>query len=533
MKLKRIFKWNCIMALAVTMSCTDLDETVYSSITAEGTTLTADDLDALIVPTYASLRPIYWGWDGMFDIYEESSDLLVTPNRVGIGWGVYYVDMHKHTWLPDVSHIEALWSRTYASINQINRAILQIENLDAGEEAEAYLAELRAVRAFCYYILYDNYRNVPIVTKFDLPVGFLPEQSSSEEVYNFIITELEDAMPLLLTNAQANYGRFNAYAAKMTLAKMYLNSEVYLGTPKWQQALDEVQDVIDNGGFNLTSDYTNLFAINNENLSETIFAIPYDQIEAGGSYLAFKALYGPSQATFDLSGAPWGGSAGIPQFIDTYDEDDTRLEDTWIGGPQFTSSGAPLLLDPNNPDSQLVYENSFISVNEALPNDGYRFVKYEIGSGQVGTTSNDVPFYRYSDALMIKAECLLRLGRADEAAEIVTQIRQRAFDDTDPSKATVTGAELMEGSIYQYGTYENGEITNLEGGNDIMYGRFLDELAWEFVGEHHRKQDLIRFGVYTTKSWLSHTPNGEYRKVFPIPQSQIETNSNLNQNEGY
>jgi hypothetical protein len=92
---------------------------------------------------------------------------------------------------------------------------------------------------------------------------------------------------------------------------------------------------------------------------------------------------------------------------------------------------------------------------------------------------------------------------------------------------------LAGGSAYKYGEYSYGKITKLEGGADIKYGGMLDELAWEFVGEHHRKQDLIRFGVYTTKSWFSHKPNGAFRTLFPIPQSQMNANKNLKQNPGY
>ncbi|MNT63833.1 SusD family protein [compost metagenome] len=133
---------------------------------------------------------------------------------------------------------------------------------------------------------------------------------------------------------------------------------------------------------------------------------------------------------------------------------------------------------------------------------------------------------------MIKAECLLRTGNAAEAATIVSEVRARNFK-TNPTKAVVTGAKLMGGSTYKYGEYSYGTITKFEGGADIQYGGFLDELAWEFVGEHHRKQDLIRFGVYTKKSWFSHKPNGDFRIIFPIPQSQMDANHNLVQNPGY
>src|SRR5690606_14510496 len=139
--------------------------------------------------------------------------------------------------------------------------------------------------------------------------------------------------------------------------------------------------------------------------------------------------------------------------------------------------------------------------------------------------------FRYADVLMMKAESLLRTGQANEAAEIVTQVRVRNFRD-NPEKAEVTGDELMEGSSYDYGL-RNHLTSTEEGGEDIQYGRFLDELGWEFCQEGRRRSDLIRFGVFTEKSWLSHSPNGDYRTLFPLPRPEVEKNANLTQNPGY
>jgi hypothetical protein len=132
---------------------------------------------------------------------------------------------------------------------------------------------------------------------------------------------------------------------------------------------------------------------------------------------------------------------------------------------------------------------------------------------------------------MTKAEALLREGHPDDAAALVTKVRERDFK-SDPAKAVVTGAQLMEGSSYDYGLRNHLESTD-EGGADIKYGRMLDELGWEFCQEGRRRQDMIRFGVFTTKSWLSHSPNGSYRALLPIPTSALQTNPNLKQNPGY
>ena len=531
----KILPAGLTLLLTCFFSCTDLEETLYHEITQENTTLTSEDLTNIIAPAYTALRGVYWNWDGLADLYEESSDCIVVPGRYG-DWGAYYITMHQHTWNPSLHHTTRNWTECYTGITNVNRAIFQLEQIDGIENKDEYIDELRALRAYYYYLLFDNFRNIPIVTKFDLPKGFLPTQSTPEETYNFIEKELIEAMPSLKTeNSKATYGRFTLWAAKMTLAKLYLNHEVYFGTPKWAEAEAQVKDVITSGEFSLATNYKDPFLSDNENSVEEIFSIPFDPsyTKDVGSYHPFKALYPASYRTFNLSAQPWNGSGAIPQFIDTYDPDDSRLTDTWLGGPQVTSSGDPLILDSGpGKGQQLNYVNYMSEVTSCLYNEGYRLVKYEIKSGEIGQTNNDVPLFRYTDALMIRAECLLRQGKADEAAAIVTQIRQRAFK-SNPEKATVTGARLLGGSVYKYGTYSYGKITSYEGGEDIKYGGFLDELAWEFVGEHHRKQDLIRFDVYTKKSWFCKTRKDDNMKIFPIPEEFMNKNQNLKQNPGY
>ena len=76
--------------------------------------------------------------------------------------------------------------------------------------------------------------------------------------------------------------------------------------------------------------------------------------------------------------------------------------------------------------------------------------------------------------------------------------------------------------------------TTNEGGSDIQYGRFLDELGWEFNQEGRRRQDMIRFGVFTTKSFLSHpSQSDDHTELYPIPLTILNSNGNLSQNSGY
>ncbi|MBW3468211.1 RagB/SusD family nutrient uptake outer membrane protein [Arthrospiribacter ruber] len=528
--IKKSYKILALILLS-TMACTDLSERPYNVLVEEDLGSSPEVLAALTAPVYTRLTDLLYGWHGYFDLVEECSDAIVTPARPN-GWidGGVYRNMHMHTWNAFQSHPSGLWNRAYGSLNILNNALLNYQTIE-GENIPVLVSELRALRAFYYYLLVDAFGNVPIVTEENLLTpDELPSQSSRREVFDFIEAELLDIMDII--PEEKVYGKMNKWAAKMILAKIYLNAEVYIGEAKYQQAIAQVDDIINSGLYILEPNYHTNFVTNNQSSREQIFSVIFDETRAGWFHYHWKTLHPASAATYNLGTAPWGGSAAIPQFIDTYEEGDSRF-DIWIRGPQFSLSGQPIFnsMDPSLREVQLDYQNTMGSVDATREYEGYRVGKYEIEIGSVGPLSNDVPFFRYADALMIKAESLLRTGNADAAAQIVTEVRMRSFEN--PDDAVVTGAELMQGSRYQYGNYESGSIVSLEGGDDVQYGRFLDELGYEFAAEFHRRQDLIRFGVFTSKSWLTHRPNGNHRTIFPIPQPAIDANPNLNQNPGY
>jgi len=474
--------------------------------------------------------------------------VLVSPERVN-GWydGGVYVRQHQHTWDNNSWTFGHIWDVAFSVVNAANRVIYQIESGVAPIENEATktrtLSELRAARAYAYWLLLDNFRNVPIVT--DFTAEDLPSQSTGQEVFNFVETELQAAIPNLPTEVGvAMYGRINQYVAKAILARLYLNAEVYVGTRRYNDVLPLTQDIIGSGKYSLDSEYRTPFSVaagplDGGESNEVMWAVPYDEIYNRGSNFHMKTLKPELRWVFNMNAQPWGGSAAQPPFIWTYDEDDTRLGDSWLIGPQFTPDGQ-FGYDFVNHIPKIRGKNEF--------NMGYPVWKYEIYEGETGSSSVDYPIVRYAEVLMMRAEALLRTGDGAGAAALVTQVRQRAFADTDPSKATVTGAELMGGSSYLYGWYdEDGVVKTAAGGTpvtnetggayggaDIQYGRFLDELAWEFAVEGHRRGQLIRFGVYTTKTWYNHeVTNDDHLKLYPIPQWAIDANQNLQQNPGY
>lgn len=531
------FKLSAALATAVvalgSASCTDLTEAPYNEVTQANFNPTAADLAALIAPAYTPLRQVWMGWYGMLDFQEETADAMLTPVRPN-GWydGGVYIRLHEHRWDPNQGEPNSLWSRAFNGINAANRVIYQIQSgIIPTDDAtqKSVIAELRALRAYYYSLLLDNFGNVAIVT--DFTSTELPEQSTKQQVYDFVVKELTETIPDLspLTGTPI-YGRINQLAAKGILARVYLNAEVYTGTAQLDKVLTLTQDIISSNKYRLDATYRGPFARTNDKSPEILWAVPYDAINARESNFHMKTLKPDLRFVFNLQAQPWGGSASNPQFIDTYDKDDGRLADTWLMGAQRDAQGRGYDFVKFVP-----------SITKTDFNNGFPVWKYEIYSGETGSSDVDYPILRYAEILMMRAEALMRTGDVDGAAALVTQVRQRNFKGAAASKATIAGADLVKGSAYNYGWYDTDGIVKTGpggtavtgGGADIKYGRFLDELGWEFAIEGHRRTDMIRFGIFTTKTWFNHKPNGDFRTIFAIPQGAIQTNSKLKQNTGY
>jgi starch-binding outer membrane protein, SusD/RagB family len=527
---------RAVLALGVVAllggACTDLTEIPPTEITAGNFNPGPRDIAALLAPAYVPVRDMWMMWYGALDFQEEVADAFLTPVRPNGWWdgGTYY-SLHQHRWTPTQGQPNSMWSRSWNGINTANRVYYQIESGVAPISDATYktqvLAELRAVRAYYYSLLLDNFGNVPIVT--DFLSTELPTTKTRQEVFNFVVSELEAVTPNLSTAAGASvYGRLNQWAAKALLARVYLNAPVYVGQNHYDKVLSLTQQIIDSGLYQLEANYRAPFARNNHTSMEVLWHAPYDAINAPGSNFHMKTLKMDLRFVFNMQAQPWGGSSSSPQHIDTYQQNDKRLAATWLMGPHFDGQGRGYDFVKHVP--------SYLSTQS---HHGYPVWKYEIYPQMTGSSDVDYPVIRYAEVLFMRAEALLRTGNAAGAAQLVTQVRQRAFDD--PAQATVTGADLVAGSSYNYGWYDTdgvvktaaGGTPTTNGGADIQFGRFLDELGWEFAAEGHRRQHLIRFGVFTTKTWFNRVPNGDHRTIFAIPQGAMNTNPNLVQNPGY
>lgn len=536
--------WSLGVLAATTLvgntACTELLDESYSQVVSEKYSPTNDaDISYLVNAAYIPWCQTMLLWNGVVRSEELCADQDVIPARLGIGWvdGYIYKRWHQHVWTTEDDGVLQGWERTFEGINTCNRLLSQIEDGVIGVTGDAkteLVSELKVLRASYYYILCDLYGNVPIVT--DFKDTNLPQQSTRKEVYDFIVREITENIGNLSETARGYYyGRFNKWAAYTLLAKMYLNAEVYAGTAQWNECIAACDQVINfaksSGEYGLESDINAPFLTENENSKEIIFGLPFDEVYVT-DWNAFDfhmyTLAPENQDTYQLKARPWGGVCAIPQFIDTFDPDDQRLADWYITGQQYSYAGDSLF--ESTTGVPLDYPNVVPSIDESYPYQGYRWGKFEYAIGITNRLSNDWPQFRYADVLLMKAEALMRAGKPGAGA-LVTEVRQRAFD-ANPSKAVVTDADLNAGSCYDYGRRDTYSTAH-EGGADIKFGRMLDELGWEFCQEGRRRQDLIRFGVFTTKSWFSHDASDATKNLYPIPNKIMLTNSNLKQNPGY
>lgn len=491
------------LALLLTMSCTDLDEKLFDKVESTEYGQTADEIKTIVGNAYASLRGFndgitisYPTGEYVFFLNEIASEEACIATKIGGGWfdGGVYIEAQKHTWTPANRMILASWRYCFQGISKVNSVIFQVNESNLTEEQKrAINIELRGIRAYYYYILLDMFGNVPIVTSFENTE--LPSNSTRKQVFEFVESELKDIVTEL--PSAPIYGKFTQNVANALLGRLYLNAEVFTGTPRWQDCINACDKVTD---YILEPDYFTNFLIQNEVSRETIFAIPYDSKSGTtGNYLQSMTVHEYQKFAISRTGNYPGSPNGLlsqPGLYSSFDDNDLRKK-SLLEGPQINiSTGNVILLDDG---SELNYTEAIGDLNAAKPNEGVRMYKYETKDGEGWERDHDWVVIRYSEILMMKAESYVRMGNIGMAVPLVQQVRSRA-------------------GLPAPGTIDLNFINN--------------ELKFEFVYEGHRRTDNIRFGDFF-QPWWNKGVTPAYRGIFPIPQSELEKNTNLVQNPGY
>jgi len=627
-----------ILLLAVfigIVSChDDLNQTPIDpdSFTEENVFVSAEEAKGALAKLYASLA--LTGQNGpagqpdIADIDEGFSQFTrmlfnlneLTTDHAVVGWGDPGLpDLHGMYWSSNNDFTEAMYNRLAQEVSFCNSFISNASNL-TDAVAETYIAEARFLRAFAYYNLIDLFGNVPLSTSISTD---LPQQSSRAELFNFVEDELLEIKDQLLPSGSNEYGRVDQVAAWALLSKLYLNAEVWTGTPRYTDCVTYSSEVMNSTYMINTNDangngtaYDELFLADNDTngaQNEFIFTANFDglssQTYGGTTFLVHAAIGGTMPpGDFGVNGG-WGGIRTTKNLVNKFpvgSVDVNALNSTlsgtlsdwglvgdatangWSGpdmemyetssnvfelyasllgnqmkfrfnedwGQNYGDFGADGTLEAGGDNIVIPADGAYhvvldlnaltYTITEVLPesdkrgmfytdgqsleienippfNNGYAITKFKNidsnGNQGVDTSGNfvdtDLALIRLAEIYLNYAEATLRGGGGDLnlATTKINELIARAY----------------------------GSNNNSISSSDMTLDFILDERSRELYWEGQRRTDLVRYGYFTSGNYLwpfkANQPAGigtdEYRNLFPIPQSSILVNPNLQQNEGY
>jgi hypothetical protein len=523
--------------LALTVGCTDLDVEIKSKYTEYPTSEVAKE--AKRAGVYYSFR------NALGNIYNRTQTLS-SDEATGISFegdyydGGVYAHLSLHDFKPSDDGL-GYWSDLSSGITKCNQVI---NDFVAAEADSTDIAPVRVMRAFYHFILMDSFGDVPVLDRIPDEDEAI-ERNARKDVAAFIEKELTECLPYLSgENNASTYGKPNRWMAEALLVKLYINWAVYtcgdvtaytpsVTNSKLDDCVRYCDDIIQNAPFDLSDSYRRkFFPDNGVQIKDFIYAMPYDCRSAQGMvYGRFRTF----RRIDDGNGGYYGGRMGNscagnyamnPEFSDLFCLEGDDRNGAVLGGQVYKFDASTY--EPTS--EQFIYKETYPleftktitlkSENEQLNTgadfegwrQGYRSVKFYPNPTEYReynrNQSNDVPIFRYADIILTKAEALLRgaTTTGDTPLSLFNQIRASVHAPAFTGNLTL---------------------------QDI-----LDERGREFFDENWRRNDMIRFGTFENEYGFHKQgfPTARFDKacrLFPVPQSVLEENSNWKQNKGY
>lgn len=494
-------------------TCTDLEVDEVDSIVNEGTEggfvpIAAADIPAYLVSRYKDLGA-FTDQANIYSLYDHTSDEMIPPTR-GVDWGDNGVwrTLHQHTWDATHSYVLASWNQLNQRAFTCNVLIASIDSAraKAGDPNLFKLekAEAKFLRAFYTYHVMDLFGQVPFREVYE-GVDVNPRVLTRSEAFNFIVKDLEDALPdLPNTGPVAQNSKATQAAANAMLARLYLNKAVYTAArpegPYQFEAADmnkviQYCDAVTAAGYGLETEYFTNFGTGAT--KEIIFT----SAEGSPQNRWFMTLH------YDQNPSGWNGFCALADFYDKFEANDQRIGNyPTPNGSNFSGIGRGFLLGQQYKDNGDIVINSRnqqplvftrdVPLTGASTEKGIRVIKYHPAN------AGQYILLRYADVFLMKAEAVHRGGTdpgGKTALQLVNELRQVRGASQLPS---LSDADLLD---------ERGR-----------------ELYWEML----RRVDQVRFGTWDD-TWSYKTVTDAYRVLFPIPQQALDSNPNLKQNDGY
>jgi hypothetical protein len=547
-------------------SCEDfLKEDNKSNITAETYFVQKDGYEALVDASYSTLRAV-WGTDDPW-LFCLGVDIYTRGNSVTIGGSydnrdVFSRELNEYGTLdPQNTFVSDFYTRCYSAIQTCNTALSRAENVTGITDARKIqlVAEVKFLRAYYYYLLAEQFGDVPLVTDEITSAVTHFDRTPEKDVYKFIVNELEACVDKLPAVPE-QFGRVTKGAVNNLLSMVHLTRgyKSYAESNDFSLAASLADAVISSGNYSLLSSFSDVFKEGNENNKEIILSIQYDLATLGPNMIGNgqAVLWGWElwlyESGFDYANPYYNNHES--QFMPTqflYSLFNTNIDsryDATFKSTFYATTDAPALgikkgdlkvyfpkwdqpftkqdsIDfmAKNPKANIItykrWKQDFSNIGGSgkFPMIWKFFDSKTIfqGNNNRRTGSRDIFLFRLAETYLIAAEAYHKLGDNQKAADRINIVRTRA---------ALTGktAEMQVSA------------------SNVNLDLILDERALELTGEFKRWMDLKRTGKLIERTLkynsLAKSENKitEKHLLRPIPQSVIDHESgSFPQNPGY
>ena len=566
-----------VIGSCIAFSCTDLSENLYNQVDSNNYYNTEMDV---IRAVFRPFEHAYWSVQPRHVLQELTADQVATWKKDD-WWedGGKWSRLHYHNWTIEEEYFKTEWEACFQGIMQCNYIMDDLTTLDCEslgmtqEKFDALASQCRTLRAWFYLRLLDEFRNVPLAVSSDVTKN-TDTNVSPQTLFDFIETELLECIDLLpvKTGADGNgldQGQWTKAAAAALLVRLYLNAEVYVGTPRYDDCAYYAKAIINReyGSYDIEATWDKVFDWDNENSKEILFGFPSSKgfihyVYAGDTFwwtvparqvsyyfddVKAMSVNGDHNCKYRLApslapdGKPYTTTLGRPVAkMKEYPEDyrlkmyrnlgnSTREGMMLYGYLEYTENGVTKKVSSPEGGYDLYLRDAVAQFKDTPPeeapsslvsdmlhgdhNSGWGYVKYPFYTDEdEGQLEADWVEIRLPEIYYSLAECELRSGNVSEAGKLLNYVRKRNYP-----------TEVVDQYLYQP-----------EGPVVLDEQELLDEWGREFLAEGRRRTDLIRFGVFGGGDWWDKEADADaHTEIFPLHRDVLNANPKLQQNEGY
>jgi starch-binding outer membrane protein, SusD/RagB family len=427
-------------------------------------------MQTAVIGMYSSMRAVnFFGRDIPIDGDLMADNIYIDP----IQNSNRYLTEFTYTYIATNPDMQALWTEAYGTILDANNVINA--NVKQSSVADQLKGEALTIRALCYFEL-SKFFSKPFTTDPASPgVPLVLKYDAFAKPARNTVTEVYTQMEADLQQA---IGLLNDDTKNSTYVTKYvaeaLLARLYQFKGDWTNALPAALDVVNNGGYHLSdpANYLNYWAnpFPVQDKLETVFEVEFDNI----------------------------GNNGVDNLSNFYSQDgygDALCTDNLFNAYSATDVRAGLILQGSRAGRPVLVVNKYPNTTNPNGKDNTKIV-------------------RYAEVLLILAEAYLRNNDDGSALDVLNSLAQAR--DPQFTGYTSSGATLL-GDIYS----ERRKELAFEG-----------HRYWDIV---RLNQDVIRDN--STGNYASFVPLAlaadDPRRIFPIPQAEINANKAVTQNDGY